>query len=190
MNRANMSVRSVSAVDALNACILMLRLESKRYNKFRDEVWSAETPLTPKGMQLMEEAYKDVNMHQYSCEVNEMDNSYECMVSRLAANSNMYSVTIPKESTYGSRFGTCNCGIPQRDGKPCVHMIVLAKGGHINDPGITRLSVMLHHWYSTLTWQNQFPKEIICRGDVSIKSVKCKYKADDTVRYCPDWAAP
>jgi hypothetical protein len=34
MNRANMPVRSVPAVDALNASILMLRLESKRHNQF------------------------------------------------------------------------------------------------------------------------------------------------------------
>jgi hypothetical protein len=34
MHQANMSVRSVSTVDALNACILVLRLESKQYNQF------------------------------------------------------------------------------------------------------------------------------------------------------------
>jgi hypothetical protein len=36
------------------------------------------------------------------------------------------------------------------DGKPCMHMIVLAKVGHINDPGFTRLSVMTLVFYIDL----------------------------------------
>ena len=137
----------------------------------------------------MEEAFQDVNVNEFSCEVEELESSYLCTVSRLAANSNMCSVTIPRESMYGSRFGSCNCGVPQRDGKPCVHMVVLAKGGHIQDPGFTRLSVM-PHWYSTAWWRRQFPEDSVCRGDISVKSVKKKYPADDTLKYCPDWAAP
>ena len=189
MNRANMSVRSYSAVDALKACILMIRLESKHYNQFCNEAWSCESPLTPRGMKVMEEAFKDVNVNEYSCEVEEMDTTYQCTVSRLAANSNQYSVSIPKVSHCGSRFGSCNCGVPQRDGIPCVHMIVLAKGGHIQDQGFTRLSIM-PYWFSTTMWRRQFPEDSVCRGDVSIKSVKNKFPPDDTIRYCPDWAAP
>jgi hypothetical protein len=68
-------------------------------------------------------------------------------------------------------------------------MVVLAKGGHIQDPGFTRLSVM-PHWYSTEWWRRQFSEDSVCRGDVSIKSVKNKYPANDTLKYCPDWAAP
>ena len=36
--------------------------------------------------------------------------TYECMVRQYAANTNMYSVPIPKESYYGLYFGKCNCG--------------------------------------------------------------------------------
>ena len=118
-----------------------------------------------------------------------MDDHYEATVSSLATNSNDYHVTIPKVSTGGSRFGKCTCGIPKRDGIPCVHMIVLAKGGHINDAGFTRLSVM-PSWLSTSVWRSQFPEDSVCRGDISIQSVKNKYPPDDTLRYSPDWAAP
>ena len=52
----------------------------------------------------MEEAYENVNVNEYSCEVEEVETTFECMVSCHAANANMYSVTIPKVSCYGSRL--------------------------------------------------------------------------------------
>ena len=117
--------------------------------------------MTQRGMKLMEEAYKHVNVNKYSCEVEEMETFDLCMVSRLAAYSNMYSVNIPRESIYGSQFGKCKWGVPQCNGKSCVHMIVLAKGGQINDLGFTRLSVM-PHWNLTAIWRNRFPEDGLC----------------------------
>ena len=71
-----------------------------------------------------------------------------------------------------------------------MHIIVLAKGGHIVDPGFTRLSVVMPHWFLTLIWRKQFPQDGVCRGDVSIKLVQFKYPADGKLIYCPNWAAP
>ncbi len=68
-------------------------------------------------------------------------------------------------------------------------MIVLAKGGRINDPGFTRLSVM-PHWYSTAIRRSQFPEDSVCCGNISMKSIKNKNPADNKLRYCPDWSAP
>ena len=102
MNRANMSVKRSAAVDALNACIQLLRLESKRYEEFRKAAWSNTSPLSPLGMKLMEQAYKDVHVNEFACEITVMDDHYEATVSRLATNSNDYHVTIPKVSTRGS----------------------------------------------------------------------------------------
>ena len=189
MNRANMSVRRAAAVDALNACIQMLRLEAKRYEAFKKEAWNTTTPLTPFGMKLMEQAYKDVHVNEFTCDITIMDDHYHATVSRLANNSHEYNVRVPKASIAGSRFGSCTCGVPKRDGVPCVHMIVLAKGGHIDDVGFTRLSVM-PSWLSTSIWRSQFPEDSRCRGDVSIQSVKNKHQADDQIRYAPDWSAP
>ncbi len=115
-----------------------------------------------------EEACKDINVNKYCCEVDEMETNYQCTVSRLAANSNMYSVTIPKESTYGSPFGTCNCGVSQGDGIPCMNMIVLAKRGRINVPGFTRLSMMpigIWHW----SGENNFLKTV-CAVEIKVSN--------------------
>ena len=110
-------------------------------------------------------------------------------MSKLAVNNHVYYLTIPKVSVGGSRFGTCTCGIPKRDGIPCAHMVVLAKGGQIDDRGFTRVSVM-PNWLTTSIWSSRFPEDSICRGDISMQSVKSKYTPDDQIRYCPDWAAP
>ncbi len=48
MNQVNMSVRRSAAVDAINASIQLLRLESKkRYEQFKKDAWKTTTPLTP-----------------------------------------------------------------------------------------------------------------------------------------------
>ena len=39
MNAANKSVRSRTAVEPINAIIILLKLESERYNRYRNEAW-------------------------------------------------------------------------------------------------------------------------------------------------------
>jgi hypothetical protein len=39
-------------------------------------------------------------------------------------------------------------------------------------------------------WHQQYPKEIVCRGDIELQSVMNKYNPDDKIRYCPGWTAP
>ncbi len=34
-----------------------------------------------------------------------------------------YTVTIPTKDTMGSRFGSCTCRKPTKDGVPCKHMV-------------------------------------------------------------------
>jgi hypothetical protein len=107
----------------------------------------------------------------------------------MAANACVYDVRIPRVSDNGLQFGKCMCGIPKGDGIPCRHMVVLAKGGHINDQGLTRLLVM-PYWLSSTTWHKQFPEDCDCRSDISIMSVKNKYQGNDLIHYCPQWAVP
>ena len=189
MNRANMPIRREAAVNAINASLQLLQLENKRYDQFKKEVWGHTQPLTPREMKLMEDIFQDVEVNEYYCDELVMDTYDDCDVSRLVMNSTIYTVKIPKVSTNGSRFGTCTCGIPKLDGIPCVHMIFLAKGGHIEDPGFTRLSVM-PFWLPTNCWRQQFPEDSMSRGNIAISSIKSKYSPDDVIRYCPDWAAP
>jgi hypothetical protein len=61
MNRANMRIRERSTVDLVNACILLLKMEAERFEKNKEEVWAHDRPLTPRGIAIVEEIYKDIN---------------------------------------------------------------------------------------------------------------------------------
>ena len=63
MNTANKSVRSRTAVDPINAIIgiILLELESARYNCYRNEAWQWKEALTPHGKMLAENAFKNIN---------------------------------------------------------------------------------------------------------------------------------
>jgi hypothetical protein len=51
MNKANKEMRARTAVDLLNACILLINLEVYRYYKMKKEVWGGSSILTPRGME-------------------------------------------------------------------------------------------------------------------------------------------
>jgi hypothetical protein len=51
MNKANKEMRAQTAVDLLNACILLINLEVYRYYKMKKEVWGSSSILTPRGME-------------------------------------------------------------------------------------------------------------------------------------------
>ena len=65
MNRVNKLVRAKSSVDPLNAAILLLQLEGDCFNKWKGIAWGTDMPLTPKGMDLMKDAFKDVNVREF-----------------------------------------------------------------------------------------------------------------------------
>jgi hypothetical protein len=62
MNRANEDIHQKTAVDVLNATLILLKKESTRYDKQKSLAWKHEHVLTPKGMELMEEAFNNVNV--------------------------------------------------------------------------------------------------------------------------------
>ena len=49
-------------------------------------------------------------------------------------------VTIPSKGLFGSRFGTCTCGKPAKDGVPCKQMMVVVKS--ISIEGLSRIQIM------------------------------------------------
>jgi hypothetical protein len=49
MNAANKSVRDCTAVDPINAILLLLKLEATRYSKNKEKAWSWNEVLTPHG---------------------------------------------------------------------------------------------------------------------------------------------
>jgi hypothetical protein len=190
MNRANKKeVRNHTAVDALNGAMRMVRIEARRFESYKELAWSQTLPLTPRGMDEMEAVFSELNTTHYNCDIQEMERHFLCTVCKVVGESVTYSVTIPKHATQGSFFGTCNCGIPKRDGIPCVHMAVLVDGGDIPNPEFTRVTVM-PYWWRTDHWRTQFPQDVTCIGSVNLRLIMSKYNPEGDIRYFPDWLAP
>ncbi len=65
MNAANKEIRDRTAVDLVNATILLLRLECTRFNKMKDLAWRSDNALTPRGEIEFAEVYNDVNFRDF-----------------------------------------------------------------------------------------------------------------------------
>ena len=186
MNRANTIARQRTAVDVLNAMILLIKLEGSRFEFYKQKAWSREEILTNRGMELMEEAFKDVNPREYQLNITDSDTFHRITVTRMTS-TNEYTVIIPVDEFKGTRFGSCTCGKPNTDGIPCKHMVVVAMSSKIK--GLTRMHVM-PYWWTTQHWQDQYAMEVNCRTDISLNTVKSNTRANDTLRYVPAWLAP
>ena len=88
MNAANKAVRDRTAVDPVNAMILMLKLESKRFGSNRDKAWSWKELLTPHVKTLMEEVFCNVNPRDYSITVEGSSTSNKCYVLKNVSQYN------------------------------------------------------------------------------------------------------
>ena len=153
----------------------------------KHKAWSHEEILTPRGMDLMEEVFRDINLREYRINVTNCDTFHRVTVSRITS-TNEYTVIIPFQETMGMRFGTCTCGKPKTDGVPCKHMAVIAMSSKI--VGLTRTQIM-PYWWTTEHWQQQYPMEVNCRTDISsLKTLKTMSNADDMLCYCPAWLTP
>jgi hypothetical protein len=132
-NRANEDIRQKTAVDILNATLILLKKESTRYNKQKSLAWNHEHMLTPKGMELMEEAFDNVNVQDFKVHLPENKNEHTVIVSKKSTSHRDYSLNLPKSNTLRSRFGKCTCGFPtKKEGIPCQHMVVVCQLGRIN----------------------------------------------------------
>ena len=110
------------------------------------------------------------------------ESSHRCTMSRTSS-SNQYTVIIPiEEDSCGSRFGTCPCGKPAKDGVPCQHMVTIAKSMAIE--GLSRVKI-IPYWWTTAHWPAQYAADVYCRTDVSLDIIKATYHPDDKLRYCP-----
>jgi hypothetical protein len=181
MNRANAVARQRTAVDVLNAMILVIKLEGSRFEFYKQKAWSRDETLTNRGMELMEEAFRDINHREYQLEITNCDTYHRITVSRMTS-TNEYTVIIPVDEFKGTRFGSCTCGKPKTDGIPCKHMVVVAMSSKIK--GLTRMHIM-PYWWTTEHWQDQYAMEVNCRTDISLNTVKSSTQADDTLHYVP-----
>ena len=77
MNNANYIMRQRTAVDAVNAMLLLIELELNRYRKQQEKAWSIEGVFSPRGQAEFEETYNDLNHRQFRITVTEMENDWE-----------------------------------------------------------------------------------------------------------------
>ena len=186
MNRANKIVRLKTAVDILNASILLLKLEGERFDFWKEKAWNCDLELTPRGMEIMKDVFDSVNLIEFRLTMAESETHFICSVRKNLVTAKEYQVMIPKVPYRDSYFGTCTCGVPSKDGAPCKHMAVIVKSGTI--PGLTRIGIMPYYW-TTKQWRVQYPLDVVCNTDISMARVKQSNNAkNERLRYCPDWS--
>ena len=93
----------------------------------------------------MENEFKDVDICSFEVVVRQDGNCCNChcctVKSNLKPSSKKFEVIIPiEEDQFGSRFGTCTCGKPAKEGIPCQHMVVVPKSSAIE--GLARLDII------------------------------------------------
>lgn len=188
MNAANRAIRERTSVCVTNAVMLLMKLESTRYEEMRVAAWRHDGVLTPKGRQLCDEASRAVpRPRDYIYTMIEHEETREFKVKGNHLLSTTHRVIINKEASRGQYAATCDCGVPAMNGVPCRHIVAIAKSTNIE--GLNMVSVM-PYWWTTDCWRRQFPAEtsIACRID--IEYLQEKYEPDESIRYCPDFAAP
>jgi hypothetical protein len=183
MNRGNEDICQKTAVDILNATMILLKKESTRYNKQQNLAWNHAHVL----MKLMGEAFNNVKVQDFKVHLKENENEHTAIVSKKSTSHREYSVNLPKSTTLGSRFGKCTCGFPKKDGIPCQHMVAIFKLGRID--GLTRAAIM-PHWYTTAQWGNRFPKNSYIDTHQTLKSIKANSTQHNDLCYCPNWLGP
>jgi hypothetical protein len=188
MNGANKDMRARTAVDLLNATILLTKLEVNRFYKMKKEVWGGSSVLTPRGIEEYEATFTHLNPRHFSFRLTDNDDNIEVSVKRINVTGKREEVvTLPKEPVNGSHFGTCTCGGAQTDAVPCEHMSVVALSAIIR-PQIYPLNIM-PIWWKRSQWRLQFPLETRPEANITMKSVKAGRLPDYSLRLCPDWTA-
>jgi hypothetical protein len=186
MNKANKEMRARTAVDLLNACILLIKLEVNRYYKMKKEVWGGSSILTPWGIEEYEATFTHLHPRHFSFRLKDYDDNLEVRVKRINVTGKRKEVvTLPKEPENGSHFGACTCGAAQTDAVPCEHMSVIALSAVIR-PQISPLNIM-PIWWKRSQWRLQFPLETRPDANITMKSVKEGRLPDYGLCLCPDW---
>ena len=187
MTRANYCARQRIAIDLVNATMVLLKLESGRFNRKKEIAWGSDEILTPKGKEKREEVMKDVHLRDFIIETEENEDHVRCRVKKNSATHMWRTTTFPLEEVNGSRFGTCTCGSPRMMGVPCVHMVVALKSGSV--VGLNENNFM-PTWWMISQMRLQYPLDMMLKADMDMASLKAEGVPDQHIRYCPPGAAP
>jgi hypothetical protein len=187
MNAANRAMRERTSVCVTNAVMLLMKLESTRYEEMRVAAWRHDGVLTPRGRQLCDDAAKEVpRPRDYIYTMIEHEHTREFKIKGNNLLSRTHRVIINKETSRGQFAADCDCGVPRMNGMPCRHIVAIAKSTNIE--GLNMVSVM-PYWWTTECWRRQFPAETSIACNIDIGYLQEKYTADESIHYCPDFAA-
>jgi len=194
MNAANIDMRSAIAVCPVNAAMLTVKMECRRYKTQQTSAWVLETEsteLSPRGEKEYTEVFEGINYQDFTINIVERGNeAWECSVTRRLVNTaHKNTVIIPKLPTKGSYFGQCTCGLAKRDAVPCEHMAAIVVSSRIGV--LTRHNIM-PFWWKRSQWQEQLPQDVTPECYANMEVIRDNYEPDDTIRYCPSpsWSAP
>ena len=158
MNHANAKMRDRTAVDCLNSALLLLKMEGDRFEEQRAAAWAEKHgELMPIGKQMFDEI-NNMQVRGLQVTTEERDVEYVCTVKEVQGRLADHTVTVPKEDTFGSRFGLCTCGVTQTDAVPCIHMALVTKSSKV--PGFNMGNIM-PYWWTTEHWRRQFPLDMV-----------------------------
>jgi hypothetical protein len=182
MNAANRECVPKAAVDPLNACICLMKLECKRFNQQRPKAWSSDSFLTPRGTVEYEEVFEGISALDFTITIVSQINSYECTVCRnmTASRHPMGKVVGLKEPVKGSFLGTCTCGVDKRDSISCKHMAALVVSSCI--PDITRHNIMPYLW-TTDQWKRQLPLDTVANCNTTMAVIRDDHEPSGNYRY-------
>ncbi len=116
-------------------CFVRGQSEAHKVNRF------SGSALTPQGMSFMEDIFARCDPSIYRIQVMDHPDHLMFVVSKIAATTREYVVKIPREAQeHRSRFGSCTCSFPKKEGIPCDHMVAIVKAGRI--PNMSRVTLM------------------------------------------------
>jgi hypothetical protein len=187
MNWANQRAQERMAIDVVNATMVLVNLENRRFTQKRDFAWNSNDILTPKGKALREKAFKDIDVNNYVVTVKTGQHFANCSVRKTGANGKIFLVKIPLAEVEGSCFGSCSCRVTQVMGVPCQHMVAVLKSGVIE--GFDENNIMPVWWMMT-TLKRQFPLDVTVGENMDIDWLKTREKPDSKLHHSPAMAAP
>ncbi len=153
INKAKLAVQERTAINPVNAIMLLLNLESKWYQDCKAKARNWNEVLTPHGKKLCEDTFNPINHQEYEIHNQAQGNQWSCQVKRLTS-INQYQCYFKSVQKDRFAFGGCSCGVPENHSPPCKHMVAVVKSCCIE--GLNQVNVM-PPWWMTTHWRRQYP---------------------------------
>jgi hypothetical protein len=147
MNKANKDIRVQMAVDLLNACMLVIKLECVRFDKMKQYAWGGTSVLTPWGVKEYEATFTNLSPSHFIFNLRNYDDHWQVRVLQhnVAGTKKQIVMLLPKSPVNGSYFRTYTCEANKTNAVPCEHIAAIELSLVIR-PQITPINVMPMWW--------------------------------------------